>query len=420
MVILFGFIAFIAQVGLAEESMTTEDLALQTSLLQVGTFQISGESDKRTAFSSTPMTEDTWGHDEDMEADEEQEHDEEEQQSDAKEHSKDMKDLEVGDAEPEGTSELQLSSERAGQHGAQYPQPNPIVMQSPGSLPTESEMPGALRQAVIQSFAPSPSTPKAPVTGLVSTSSSAEYENTSRAAFSQLSALEAEFKDLREDDSSHVKQLMYTVHLREQLRDQLKHAQEQLEMDNRQLAERTVEIVGTGNQGNSVAGNQGAEPEAQAEGEFEPANATAAAMLLQAAISSRHHREVNGQQIAAEALGRVASLMKDIEALRKRDEEEMKILRKNAESREALRVKIENREEQLQTDAGALLEDLNKIRGLVQQHEPEVQGDQAAEPGADSQEVSKVGSDAQMSASGQQPIAALQERVNMFQQQQPR
>jgi len=183
MVILFGFIAFIAQVGLAEESMTTEDLALQTSLLQVGTFQISGESDKRTAFSSTPMTEDTWGHDEDnMEADEEQE-----SESDAEESSKDMKDVEVGDGDSDGTSELQLSSERAGQHGAQNPQPNPSIVQSSGSFPTENEMPGMLRQAVIQSFAPSPSTPKAPVTGLVSTSSSAEYENTSRAAFSQLS-----------------------------------------------------------------------------------------------------------------------------------------------------------------------------------------------------------------------------------------
>merc|ERR1719261_2025461 len=165
------------------------------------------------------MTQDAWGHDE--------------AEEDAEEEAEAGPE---GDIDSEGISELQVSSERLGQHAIQYTQGNSIVVQSPGSAPLENQMPGTLEQAVIQSISSGPATPKAPVTGLVSTSSSAETENTSRAAFSQLSALEAEFKELREDDSSHVKQLMYTVHLREKLRDQLRTAQEQLEKDNLELA----------------------------------------------------------------------------------------------------------------------------------------------------------------------------------------
>merc|ERR1719316_2047945 len=349
-----------------------------------------------------PMTQDAWGHDE--------------AEEDAEEEAEAGPE---GDIDSEGISELQVSSGRLGQHAIQYPQGNSIVVQSPGSAPLETQMPGTLQQAVIQSISSGPATPKAPVTGLVSTSSSAETENTSRAAFSQLSALEAEFKELREDDSSHVKQLMYTVNLREHLRDQLREAQEQLEKDNQHLAERTVEVIGTANQGivaaaTAAAGSQAADPEDQLE---EAPNSTTAAMLLQAAISSRQHREINGQQIAAEALGRVQSLMKDIAALRKRDEEEMQILRKNAESREALRVKIDSRRDQLQTDAGALLQDLSKIRGLVQDHEHEMQGEQVAQPVSDNQEGPQVASERIASDIPQQPLAALQERVHTLQHQ---
>lgn len=279
----------------------------------------------------------------------------------------------------------------------------------------ENAMPGTLRQAVVQRFsdgaqATSQATPRAPVAGLVSMSTAATYENASGAAFSQLAALEAEFKELREDDSSHVKQLMYTVHLREQLRDQLRTAQEQLEKDNAHLAQRTSEILVSANHGEAAAGNQIQATDTESQPEEAP-NTTVAAMLLQAAISSRQHREVNNQQIAAEALDRVQSLMRDIAALKQRDDQEMQALRMNANSREALRAKIDKGRQQLQTDAGALLVDLSQIRGLVQ-HESEIPGDLVA---PDTQEGPQATSDAQVSSSGQQPIAISHEQLKTSQ-----
>jgi len=403
-----AFLACVAAVCLADSILPDLDFiaSQSTSLLQVGAFHkdgvseqenrsIEGNDEKATSFSSEPLSEDSWGFDED--ADDE----------DAENDSEDMLDGDTdseGDADTEGISELQISSDRASHH-IQYAQPRPAVVQSPGSVSVDHEIPGTLRQAVVQSIQQPASHPTA---GLVSTSS-AETEQTSRAAFSQLSALEAEFKELREDDSSHVKQLMYTVHLREKLRDQLQAAFVQLEKDNQQLAEQTAQIIMTGDTGNAAGENQQAQSEGQQTDDADLANSTVAAALLQAAISSRQHRELTGQQIAAEALNHVSSLMNDIAALRNRDEQEMQTLRKNVDSREALRVKIESRRAQLQTDAGALMEDLSKIRGLVE-HESEVQNNQAAQPSADVQDGPKVD---QAQASGQQP----QEQVNMLQQQ---
>lgn len=397
--IVFGVITLIGRISSTAEYDIDEQIASQsTSLLQVGTFHI-GENEKEKPFFTKPLAQESWGRDEEEE--------------DAEDES--------GDADSEGISQLQLSSERAGQHEIQYPQASPTMVRSPGSAPMENAMPGTLRQAVVQSISQiAPTTPRAPLAGLVSTSALAAHEGTSgadRAAFSQLSALEAEFKELREDDSSHVNQLMYTVHLREQLRDQLRTAQEQLEKDNQELAERTSEIIVAGHQDSAAASSKAADPDGPPGQAEEATNTTVAAMLLQDAISSRQHRELNNQQIAKESLDRVQALMNDIAALRKRDEEEMQALRTNADSREALRTKIDKRREQLQTDAGALLEDLSQIRGLVQ-HESEVQGDQAVQVGPDTQEGPKVSSDNQVPTAGQQPIAVSQEQINMLQQQQ--
>merc|ERR1719161_2255136 len=194
---------------------------------------------KDEMFASKPLTKDSWGFDEDDTS-------EDENDEDADNDSKDMLDSAEDD---EGISELQISSGRAAQ------------LQSPGSVSVDHEIPGLLKQAVVQSLdPPSAASHPATVAGLVSTSS-AETAQTSRAAFGQLAALEAEFKELRDDDSSHVKQLMYTVHLREKLRDQLKTAQEQLEKDNQQLGELTAQIIMTGSQGKDATANQNAESE---------------------------------------------------------------------------------------------------------------------------------------------------------------
>jgi hypothetical protein len=402
-----GFLAPLAPLCVAENVMN-DDISMQsTSLLQVGTFHIEGDSEKETSFSSKPLEKDTWGFDEDDANNE-----------DADNDSEDLLDVDSPDAADagqvmsEGISELQISSERGGQHAVEYPPPlaTPAVVQSPGPVSVDHEIPGSLRQAVVQSIQQPMSHPTA---GLVATS--AETEQTSHAAFGQLSALEAEFKELREDDSSHVKQLMYTVHLREKLRDQLRTAQEQLEKDNEQLAEQTAQIIMTGNEG-AAADNQKAESAGQQGENADSTNNTVAAMLLQAAISSRQHRELTGQQIATEALNHVQALMQDIAALRKRDEDEMTALRHNVDGRESLRTKIENRKAQLQSDAGALLDDLSKIRGLVE-HESEVPGEQVAQSESDAQDGPKVAGDAQAPSSGQQPLVTSQEQMNMLQQQ---
>lgn len=402
MAILLGVIAFLGRVSLAKEDKV-DGIALEpTSLLQVGTFHIEDKKEKENVFPSQPLGKDAWGRD---------------AEEDAEDQSDDVTDSERDDdrdVDSEGISELQvasISSERGGQHAIQYPQASPTMFQSRGSTVMENAMPGTLRQAVVQRIsegaqATSQATPRAPVAGLVSMSTAATYENASGAAFSQLAALEAEFKELREDDSSHVKQLMYTVHLREQLRDQLRTAQEQLEKDNAHLAQRTSEILVSANHGEAAAGNQIQETDTESQPEEAP-NTTVAAMLLQAAISSRQHREVNNQQIAAEALDRVQSLMRDIAALKQRDDQEMQALRTNANSREALQAKIDKRRQQLQTDAGALLVDLSQIRGLVQ-HESEIPGDLVA---PDTQEGPQATSDAQVSSSGQQPIAISHEQL---------
>jgi len=181
-------------------------------------------------------------------------------------------------------------------------------------------------------------------------------------AFSQLSSLDTEFKELHADDESHVRQLTYNVHLREQLREKLQKAQEQLAQDNEQLAERTMQIA---SKSEGVAPSHGDNAQAPAQPAENGANETFAALLLEAAVVSRRNRELNNAQIATQALNRVKALLDDVSALRARDDEELKALHANAQSRDALNQKIVERSDQLQQDTTMLQTDLGQIRDLV-------------------------------------------------------
>jgi hypothetical protein len=185
--------------------------------------------------------------------------------------------------------------------------------------------------------------------------------NETALAFNQLSALDTEFKELHADDASHVRQLTYNVHLREQLQEKLREARDQLAEDNEHLAERTMQIIAGGE---VMPQPQNGEGQAQG-GENGGGNETFAALLLEAAVVSRKNRELNNAQIAAQALDRVKQLVEDISALRARDEEEIQALRANAESRSALRKKIDERNDQLHEDTNLLMKDLGNIRDLV-------------------------------------------------------
>jgi len=184
--------------------------------------------------------------------------------------------------------------------------------------------------------------------------------NETALAFSQLSALDTEFKELHADDASHVRQLKYNVQLREQLQEKLRQARDQLAQDNEHLAERTMEII-AGGEAALQAHSDDSQPEVDSNG----ANETFAALLLEAAVTSRRNREVNNAQIAAQAEARVKSLVEDIAALRTKDEEELQALRANADNRNALRKKIEERSDQLHQDTDLLVQDLGSIRNIV-------------------------------------------------------
>lgn len=192
--------------------------------------------------------------------------------------------------------------------------------------------------------------------------------NETALAFGQLSSLDTEFKELHADDASHVRQLIYNVHLREQLREKLREAREQLAEDNERLAERTMQIIAGGEASGEASPHSDDLPPQG--GEASPANESFAALLLEAAVVSRRNRELNNAQIAAQALDRVKTLVDDIAALRARDEEEIQTLRANAQNRENLRKKIEERSDQLHQDTSMLLTDLGQIRDLVAKDEP--------------------------------------------------
>lgn len=171
-------------------------------------------------------------------------------------------------------------------------------------------------------------------------------------AFSQISDLDAEFKDLHQDDNSHIRKLLFNIQLREQLRSKLHEVDQQLATDNMQLAAKTASIAG--NQANADALPTAAPAVSNEQGE-EDSQGT---MLLQRSKS---------EDLATTTLDRVAALVKDITALRQRDDEEVQALTNNAKSRETLGKEIAFRKEQLSHDGGDLLADLGKIRDLAQQ-----------------------------------------------------
>jgi len=188
--------------------------------------------------------------------------------------------------------------------------------------------------------------------------------NETALAFSQLSSLDTEFQELHADDASHVRQLTYNVHLREQLQEKLRQAEQQLMEDNERLADHTMQII-AGADVKEQPHSDNSQASANAATAESGNNETFAALLLEAAVVSRRNRELNNAQIAAQALDRVKSLVDDIASLRARDEEELQALKANAQSREALHKKIELRSDQLHQDTNLLVKDLADIRDLV-------------------------------------------------------
>lgn len=210
---------------------------------------------------------------------------------------------------------------------------------------------------------PSPIQPaRAMLTATASGAKAAEtvQMNATALAFGQLSSLDTEFKELHEDDASHVRQLKYNVQLRTQLQEKLRQARDQLAEDNERLAERTMQIIAGGDTVSQPHSDK-SQPVAAENGN----NETFAALLLEAAVVSRRNREINNAQISTQAQAAVKSLVEDIAALRARDEEELQALRANAESRTALHKRIDERGDQLNQDTNLLVQDLNGIRNLA-------------------------------------------------------
>lgn len=194
--------------------------------------------------------------------------------------------------------------------------------------------------------------------------------NSTATAFGQIAELATEFRELREDDNSHVRQLLFNVQLREQLRAKLREVDDQLASDNMRLAQKTAQIGSTGSAGSQGSDVDESSPESADETsgmDFEHATNSSVAALLQSATRARESREINNEKVAAQVLDRVKELIKDITALRKRDDDEVQSLSMNSKSRETLESRIGTRIEQLRHDAGDLLVDLGKIRELAQQ-----------------------------------------------------
>lgn len=275
------------------------------------------------------------------------------------------------------------------QVSVQVPPPAPpaqVVQPSVAGVPTAAQIayvgpaaPGAAMTTA--SAGPVPASVPPAQAALTATASGVKSTqmvqmNETALAFGQLSALNTEFKELHADDASHVRQLMYNVHLREQLQEKLRQAGDQLAEDNEHLAERTMQIIADGDP------TQPRKDESLPQGAENPSNETFAALLLEAAVVSRRNRERDNAQIAAQALERVRQLVADIAALRARDEQEIQALRANAESRNALRKKIEERDDQLHEDTNLLMKDLGSIRDLVSKDDANAAGSAMEPPAA--------------------------------------
>lgn len=261
---------------------------------------------------------------------------------------------------------LQVSQSPALQGQVKQAVPQVQLIQQPVALTSVNARNGYSAAPPNMPMVPSVGSMQAPVeqnsASFAIKSMQAAQMNETAMAFSQLSSLDTEFKELHADDASHVRQLTYNVHLREQLQERLRQAEQQLMEDNERLADHTMQII-AGADVLEKPHNDNAQPPANAAESSN--NETFAALLLEAAVVSRRNRELNNAQIAAQALDRVKSLVDDIASLRARDEEEIQALKANAQSRDALHKKIEQRSDQLHQDTNLLVKDLADIRDLV-------------------------------------------------------
>lgn len=272
---------------------------------------------------------------------------------------------EFGDASHEA-SLLQVKRGNAPAQAQQSPVPSPV----PDGKPSADESSNTPKPKAQTNEKASP-----PMV-LTSSDSAVTSSSSTSAAFSQISDLADEFKDLREDDNAHIRQLLFNIQLREQLRARLSEADQQLANDNMRLAERTAHIAPDATNTAGAVQSQAATNASEAD--------RVTALLLQSASDAKQHKIMTNEQIAAQALDRVKALVDDITALRERDDQEVQALGMNTKSRETLEARIATRREQLSKDAGNLLVDLGKIRVLAQagQGQVDASGVAATSPAA--------------------------------------
>jgi len=191
---------------------------------------------------------------------------------------------------------------------------------------------------------------------MVATASSSHphVQDVTKLAFGQITDLGSEFHQLRADDQAHTKQLGVDVHLREQLEQDLRQAEAQLEKDNAELAQETTGIA--------VPENKPVVEVADTKND-----ATAAGVTVNAEASLVQAKSVSVQQNQMEA--KVDKDMKaingDIGDLRSRDTKEISALRGNSDTRNALSKQIAKQREELDQDTGGLAANLEKIQLLV-------------------------------------------------------
>jgi len=179
-----------------------------------------------------------------------------------------------------------------------------------------------------------------------------QVKNVVKLAFGQITDLGSEFHQLHESDQAHVKQLGIDIHLREHLQQELHEAEERLEQDNSELAKATTGIVA------AAPGSQSPQVEASAQS----SSVGSPAALVQARSIEF---QATADQIALDSDRDVKTLNVDINALHTRDVTEMKSLRGNAETRNALSAQIAKEREELMQDSGGLASNLGQIRDLV-------------------------------------------------------
>lgn len=175
-------------------------------------------------------------------------------------------------------------------------------------------------------------------------------------AFGQITDLGSEFRQLREDDQAHTKQLSVDVHLREKLEVELHQAEERLGQDNLELAEQTTGIAAPAAESQVVeaAQTQPADPQNSS------IAVNAVASLVQATVSS-----APSDPIAADVAKDVKAINGDIGSLNARDTQEIHALKGNADTRKSLSDQIAKEREELDKDAGGLASNLEQIQGLI-------------------------------------------------------